>query len=134
MKPIFGNDAFSNKLIKNIKVKPNLEIPESKIFIKNPITKEEIVCKIAKHYSCTADEIILGHNKFLRKLSVYFCKKLTQDKLTELGDYFNGLSYSAISQINRRVAKEIVENKSLAKEINVLVEGLSNERVDRFLR
>jgi REP element-mobilizing transposase RayT len=114
MPPIFGEDSFCNML----KIVPHQEIPDSKRIAQEGIEKEKIVKAIAKYYGCKEEEITSGSNMLLKKIGVYFCKRLTTDTHQEIGKYFSGLSYSGVSQIHRRMQFKLGTDKEFKKEIN----------------
>lgn len=123
---IIGKDTFCKKIQNALKLKPHKEIPDSKKFLHQCITKEKIIQKMAKHYKCKESDIILGKNKELKKIAVYFCKRLTNATLSEIGHYFSGVSYSGVSQISKRLTLEIKQNIQLAEKIKALESVLSN--------
>lgn len=126
MVPIFGEDLFCQKIKEKLKITTHQEIPQSKELSTYFITKDKVVKEIAKYYRCSEIDIISGSDKRLKKIAVYFCERLTNNSQKQIGQFFSDISYSAISQISRRIRLEIEKDSRFKKEINGLGIILSN--------
>jgi len=63
-----------------------------------------------------------GVSNIHRDLAIYLCRFLTQKKLMEIGVYFKTYTYSTISNAIIRAKKRILENKTINKDVNALID------------
>ncbi len=124
--PIIGKELFCKKIKDKLKIKPHKEIPATKKLPHQFISIEKIVKIIAKHKKCQINDIISGNDKILKKIAIYFCKHLTNHSLNEIGNYFSSITYSAVSQICKRLTIEMGRNKQLKNDIEKIESILSN--------
>jgi chromosomal replication initiation ATPase DnaA len=68
----------------------------------------------------------IWRGKSSKKNSIYFYKHLTNNSLTKIGNYFSSISYSAVSQICKRLTIEMDNNKKPKKDIDEIGTVLSN--------
>ena len=126
MPAILGKELFQTKIKANLNINIHKEIPATKKLPHQFLTKEKVVQKIAQYKKCNPIDITMGNDKTLKKIAIYFCKKLTNAPLGEIGDYFSGISYSAVSQVCKRIINEMNENETFASDVNKIEAILSN--------
>ncbi len=98
--------------------KPDKELPALKELAKKTI--QEIFEKV---------ELVFTRDKVLaRTVKMYLCQRNTGKKLKEIGMHF-GIGESGVSQVCRRVAQKIEEDKKLKKEIVRLEKQINLSRM-----
>ena len=63
---------------------------------------------------------IMSDSKLARKVTVYLCRKYSERSLEEIGEFFGGVTVSAISQIVRRLESQRLKNKPLDRQLRSL--------------
>ena len=72
-----------------------------------------------------ADDILKGREREARKAAVYLTKKHTEVTNREIGKWFGGVSYSAVSKVMERTAQEMEANRNMRRRINRMNKKLS---------
>lgn len=61
-----------------------------------------------------------------RYIAVYLMKVRTEMTNNEVGEYFGGLSYSAVAKIRQRFSDKLTRDRSLRKRIEKMDREMSN--------
>jgi chromosomal replication initiation ATPase DnaA len=77
---------------------------------------DEIV-EILSQYFAVSQEAIIS-STFYKNYAVYLSRKYTPLSNTEIGRYFGGISYSAVTKIGTRLKHRIEEDDSLRQEMD----------------
>jgi putative transposase len=76
------------------------------------------ILEVAKdYYGISEDMEISKDTGERRKVLIYMIKKHTGATNREIGEYFGGLSYSAVAKINDRFKRRLREDKGLRREV-----------------
>jgi len=89
------------------------------------LSLEEIVHMICSILRISPEEINGKHNR-MRSFTITALKKLTSYTNSEIGQFFGGLSYSAVSKIVERFEGELDADKELRKRYEKIKTDLSN--------
>lgn len=71
---------------------------------------DEILSAIYEHYGVTLEEIAGNRRSQARNAAIYLLKKYTGATNTEIGELFEGLSYSAIAKISQNFSKQLAND------------------------
>ena len=124
--PILGTETFVKTISEKYLHKQNIsiEIPEQKYMRKIFIpTMEYIFDHVAKFYDTditSIKKVKRGYENKPRSVAIYLSIIIGQKKLTDIANFIGGLSYSAVSQIRRRIHLQLSNDKNLKQEINEL--------------
>ncbi len=110
---ILGDDKFQEMIKQEYLLgqKDNKEITGLKKVIGNQVCPSKIKTEVDKK---------LQDVRLTRKIKIYLMRKYTQKGLKEIGEEFGGVSYSAISQVYRRIEKKRKRDNSL----DLLIQGI----------
>jgi chromosomal replication initiation ATPase DnaA len=61
-----------------------------------------------------------------RKLTIYLLKKYTGMPNRQIGEFFGGLSYSAVAKLRERFSAEMKKDRSLREQLERITGELSN--------
>lgn len=116
---ILGADKFIKETLSRIKEEylQKTEISNRK-FLKSRHDVGEVIEAVAKHFKADRKQLINNRNRRQRKIAIYLLKKHTGATNKEIGEIFDGLSYSAISRSNERFQTHLQKDRKLKKEIN----------------
>jgi REP element-mobilizing transposase RayT len=128
---ILGPKEFIEKIQNFIKVKPiDQEIPGWK-HLKKQVNPDEILKAVAGFWKMKEKEVTIGgqRNHTARKIAIYLIKRYCGLSNQEIGKFFGGLHYSAISQASARFSKVIERDKglnNLIQQIRVYIKKAGN--------
>lgn len=90
------------------------------------VALNEITERVSKVYKIPEKEIRVRRKKgnIPRKVSIFLSHRLTGLKNKEIGEYFDGISESAVTEVVRKLKKTLSENTKLAKKIEQLEAAL----------
>ena len=71
------------------------------------------------------NEEVLNDRKEYRNISIYIMKKYTGMTNVQIGQIFNGLTFSAVAKVYHRMSKAVEENRTLMKEVSNFISALS---------
>ena len=118
---VLGDEAFVkwvyNKFISSRK--ENKEIPELKK-IKPRVSVEKVIRIICKEFECGKDYIIQKGCKknVARDIAMYIARDISGESVKNLGEYFGGISGSAVTQRYKSIFSKISSDKKLKKKTN----------------
>lgn len=116
---LLGNkDFFEQVQDKFLKGKSDPEIPQIREIKALTEPSMEQISQIVKRNT-------IDNEKTARRLSIYFSRKFTQNKLREIATYHGGITDAAVSQLYSRVEQERMRNKKFNKFL-VSIERILN--------
>jgi len=86
---------------------------------------EEIINVICSYFNVTRD-VIIEDKRVFRNIAIYFVKKNTGLTNKEIGSFFGGISYSAITRVYQRFGEKMLKDRDLRKQIEEIGNILSN--------
>lgn len=122
---VLGGEEFAAKIRSLLRGRAlSDEIVERKRFKETP-SAEEIVRAVARIFGVQADALKRkgSRNNRARKVAVYGVKRYSGLSNAEIGAFFGGVHYSAVSKIAARLERERAEDRGLAS----LVAGLHSK-------
>ncbi len=122
---ILGSKEFIEKTQDLFKVKAiDQEIPGRK-YLKKQVNPDEILKAVSGFWKMKEEEVTIRgqRNHTARKIAIYLIKRYCGLSNEEIGKFFGGLHYSAISQASARFTKVMERDKDLS---NVIQEIMSN--------
>ena len=63
-----------------------------------------------------------------RQLAMYLCRELTELSLPKIGDQFGGKDHTTVIYADRKIRKEMTENRNTYDEIQALTQRVKNHR------
>jgi len=87
--------------------------------------EEGILNAICSYFKVSRD-VIKEDKRVLRNIAIYFIKKYTGLTNREIGSFFGGISYSAITRVYQRFGEKMLEHRDLRKQIEEIGNILSN--------
>ena len=85
---------------------------------------DEIVNAVSAFFSVD-NEKVLNNRKEYRNICIYIMKKYTGMTNTQIGQIFNGLTFSAVAKAYQRMSKAIEENRSMREKVGKIISILS---------
>ena len=124
---VLGDDAFVKWVYKKFisSREENKEIPELKK-IKPRDSIEEVVRITCKEFECEKDYILQKGRKknVARDLAMYIARDISGESVKNLGEYFGGISRSAVTQRYKSIFSKISSDKKLKKKTNKIKEQI----------
>ena len=85
----------------------------------------------AEYFDITLDQLT-GAGKtrqvaHARQLAMYLCRELTDLSLPKIGDEFGGKDHTTVMYADRKIRKEMTENRGTYDEIQVLTQMIKNQ-------
>ena len=68
---------------------------------------------------------VLNARKEYRNISIYIMKRYTGMTNGQIGQIFNGLTFSAVAKVYHRMSKAVEENRAIRKKIGKIISVLS---------
>ena len=91
----------------------------------NKLKSEDIIDALCSHFQVPAD----GLGKWgtaLRDMAIYLLKRNTSVMNRQIGELFQGLTYSGVSKANHRFSLRISEDRELRKRVEKIMRSMSN--------
>lgn len=86
---------------------------------------EEIVSALCEQYGVTLEKIAGSRRSQARNAMIYLLKKYTGATNTEIGELFEGLSYSAVAKISQNFSKQLANDKDIQCVIKKIQKQIS---------
>jgi putative transposase len=86
---------------------------------------EDIIDIVSENSSVSRDDLINNRGKY-RNLTIQLMKKHTGMTNRQIGEFFGGLSYSAVAKIQARFLEKVKKNRQLDKKLEFISNKLSN--------
>ena len=91
----------------------------------NKLKSEDIIDALCSHFKVPADG--LGEwGTALRDMAIYLLKRNTSVMNRQIGELFQGLTYSGVSKANHRFSLRISEDRELRKRVEKIMRSMSN--------
>ena len=124
---IWGDKVFVQQAYERLEIEDD-EI--SMTSFKERLSMEEVVEHIARAYRCHEDDIRntsrgQGRKNQVRWIAMYLCQEVCGETLSTIAKTFNVGHYSTVSQTIGRLKKEMVADKKLMRQINMLSQDLT---------
>lgn len=123
---ILGKDAFIEKTVARLKGEAiSQEIVERKR-LKNQAKPEEIVAVVAAAFGIEEEKIKNkgGRDNIAKKMAIYLIKRYAGLSNQEIGNFFGGMHYSAVSKSSVRFEREMEKNGELSSFVKKLVSNV----------
>lgn len=125
--PILGTDEFIEKIKKDQQLLPIAEIPKYSYSNNTTIyTVQNIIDLVTQHFNIDSQAITKPGDKkenIPRKIAIYLASKLTDETQKAIANTFNLGTYTAVSKIYHRLAKELKTNNELVTTIDTIKKG-----------
>ena len=123
---ILGSKTFIKGALENLK--DNIigrEEISHRCELRSRIEAEDLLKVISGHFGVSVDDLdqMKGES---RGITVYLMKVHTEMTNREIGEYFGGLSYSAVAKIKKRFSDKLDADRSLRKRIEKMEKKVSN--------
>lgn len=89
---------------------------------------EEIVASVADYYNMERDELMKSKSSVQRKIAIYLMKERTGSRNGEIGEYFEGLSGSAVRKVYQRFKNDMKANRKLRRHVIKIESNMSRVR------
>ena len=89
---------------------------------------EDVIAAVCSYFEVPADRLAEG-GKDLRDVAIYLLKRHTSVMNREIGELFEGLTYSGVSKANRRFTVRMAGDRSLRKVVERIKASMSNVKV-----
>ncbi len=85
---------------------------------------DEVVGAVTDHFKQSRKNIVESSEK--RNLAIYLVKERTGATNREIGEYFGGLTHSAIAKIHRKIMNDRKKNRKLRRTLSLIQNNLDN--------
>jgi chromosomal replication initiation ATPase DnaA len=89
---------------------------------------EDVIGAGCSYFKVPADRLA-GGGKDLRDVAIYILKRHTSVKNREIGELFEGLTYSGVSRANQRFSVDMAGDRILRKAVEKIAGSMSNVKV-----
>jgi putative transposase len=89
---------------------------------------EEVIEAVCSYFKVPSDRLAEG-GKELRDMTIYLLKRHTSVMNRQIGDLFEGLTYSGVSKANQRFSVRMSGDRSLRKAVEKITGSMSNVKV-----
>ncbi|MBW1862673.1 MAG: transposase [Deltaproteobacteria bacterium] len=122
---ILGGKRFIKDVLDRVKpsVIQNRDISHRRE-LQSAYALDRIVESVAVHFGISTGEV-KSSKALYRNMAIYLVKKWTSIKNIETGEFFGGLSYSAVSKINARFSEKLKKDKKIRRDVQEIMTDLS---------
>ena len=89
---------------------------------------EDVIEAVCSYFEVSADRLAEG-GKDLRDMAIYLLKRHTSALNRQIGELFEGLTYSGVSKANQRFSMRMSGDRSLRKAVEKITGSMSNVKV-----
>jgi len=89
---------------------------------------EDVIDAVCAYFKVPADRFA-ERGKDLRDMAIYLLKRHTSVMNREIGELFEGLTYSGVSKANQRFTVRMAGDRSLRKAVERIIVSMSNVKV-----
>lgn len=126
---IFGSKQFIKDILKRIKRDYlNKEDISHRRALKAQYGVEEIIDVVTRHFRISREKMLGGKMTEMKKILIYLIKKHTGMTNKSIGEFFRGVSYSAVAKLLQRFKKDLETSKRLGNKVAEIERELSNVR------
>ena len=123
---VIGKTSFIDKIKERFFDKEtHEEIPDSKSLAPDV---DRIIGEVCKFYGVTANDLLISRRGYFnepRNVGIYLIRHLRCDKLKDVGEFFGINKNSTISSVDRRLKREMLNDKQIRKNVEALKFELS---------
>ena len=80
---------------------------------------------MSKHYGLRIEDIIRNKFSEQRKIVIYLMKERTGTSNRQIGEFFGGISFSAVAKVYQRFKKDIEDNMKIRRKVRKIERELS---------
>jgi len=122
---ILGGKRFIKDVLERVKttVIQNPEISHRRQ-LQSAYALERIVESVAAYFDVSEGEG-KSSKELYRNMAIYLLKKWTSINNSEIGSFFGGLSYSAVSKVNARFSQKLEKDRKLRIGVQEIIRDLS---------
>lgn len=127
---ILGKTKFIKEILRQVK-ETSLKVEEisNRKAMKSLYNMTEIIDFLENYYNVSRREIIENKYSELRRIAIYLIKENTGSTNTEIGNYFGGISYSAVAKSYERFKRRLKITRKLKGKIRKIKQELSKVKV-----
>lgn len=125
---ILGSRGFSKQALGTLK---ESALDQEEIARRRELRKfeiEDVIEAVCSYFKVPADRLTEG-GKELRDMAIYLLKRHTSVMNRQIGELFEGLTYSGVSKANQRFSVRISEERSLRNAVKKITGSMSNVKV-----
>jgi len=125
---ILGSRGFIKQALRTLK---EAALDQEEIARRRELRKfeiEDVIEAVCSYFEVPADRLTEGGND-LRDMAIYLLKRHTSGLNRQIGEFFEGLTYSGVSKANQRFSMRMSGDRSLRKAVENITKSLSNVKV-----
>jgi hypothetical protein len=89
------------------------------------IYKPDAIVDAVSTFFGVDNETVMNDRREYRNICIYILKKRTDMTNAQIGQIFNGLTFSAVAKVYYRMSKAIRENRARRKKVEKIISALS---------
>jgi putative transposase len=122
---ILGGKSFIKQALSRLKegVVSRKETSHRKL-LESAYQSDVIVDAVSAFFGVDNKEV-LNDRKEYRNICIYIMKKYTGMTNGQIGQIFNGLTFSAVAKVYQRISKAVEENRTMRKKVGKIISTLS---------
>ncbi len=118
---MLGTPSFIKSVLRGLEDKTPADDISSRRLLA-PLALDDVVGIISKTLGVTLDEVLSGMH---RNMAIYCAKTFTGFTNPEIGQYFGGLSYSAVTKVKGRFEKILRSDRAMKRTFEKIKAGIS---------
>jgi putative transposase len=125
---ILGSRGFIKQALRMLK---ETALDQEEIARRRELRKfeiEDVIEAVCSYFEVSADRLAEGGND-LRDMAIYLLKRHTSFLNRQIGELFEGLTYSGVSKANQRFSMRMSGDRSLRKAVEKITGSMSNVKV-----
>jgi REP element-mobilizing transposase RayT len=123
---ILGGQKFIKYTLRNIKEEYlQRDSVSQRTALKSAYEIEEVINIVSKHYGLRIEDIIRNKFSEQRKIVIYLMKERTGTSNRQIGEFFGGISFSAVAKVYQRFKKDIEANMKIRRKVRKIERELS---------
>lgn len=126
---ILGGKEFIKEILKMIKDEQLRDKEISHRRALNAVGMEDIIEAISDYFQMPKEQILGDDSDERKKIALYMIKKHTGATNRQIGEYFQGLSYSAVAKIHQRFSERLNKDSRLKRVAEKIENQLSYVKV-----
>ena len=87
---------------------------------------DEVIAAVSNHFKLSHAEIVNAESSEQRNIAICLIKEKTGATNREIGEYFSGLTHSAVAKIYRKMINDIRGDRKLRRKISQIQKNLDN--------
>ena len=122
---ILGRKGFVKEVLSRLKEDVlNKEEISYRKDLQGRLGSEDIIDVVSENSRVSRDDLINNRGEY-RNLAIYLMKKYTSMTNRQVGEFFGGLSYSAVAKIQTRFLEKAKKDRKLEKKLELISKKLS---------